>query len=170
MMAAPTSTPSSIYDFTLPSIDGQPMPLANFKGKVVLLVNVASQCGLTPQYTSLEALYEKYKAQGFIILGFPANDFGAQEPGTNEEIKTFCSTKYGVDFPMYAKVSVKGANQTPLYQYLTQQADPSHSGDIQWNFTKFLADRHGQIVRRFEPGVTPDSPEVVSEIEKLLQR
>jgi glutathione peroxidase len=110
------------------------------------------------------------QAQGFIILGFPANDFGAQEPGTNEEIKTFCSTKYGVDFPMYAKVSVKGANQTPLYQYLTQQADPSHSGDIQWNFTKFLADRHGQIVRRFEPGVTPDSPEVVSEIEKLLQR
>jgi glutathione peroxidase len=167
-MAAPTTTASSIYDFTLPSIDGPPMPLANFKGKIALLVNVASQCGLTPQYTGLEALYEKYKAQGFVILGFPANNFGAQEPGTNEEIKAFCSTKYTVTFPMYAKVSVKGADQTPLYQYLTQQANTSHVGDIQWNFTKFLVDREGRVVQRFEPGVTPDSLEMISAIEKLL--
>ena len=119
---------SSVYDFTLPSIDGKPMPLADFKGKVVLIVNVASRCGFTPQYKGLEALYEKYKDQGFVILGFPANNFGAQEPGTNEEIKTFCSTKYSVTFPMYAKVSVKGEDQTPLYQYLTTKADPIHSG------------------------------------------
>jgi glutathione peroxidase len=169
-MAAPTTTDPSVYDFTLPSIDGQPMPLADFKGKVALLVNVASQCGFTPQYTALEALYQRYKAQGFVILGFPANNFGAQEPGTNEEIKTFCSTKYSVTFPLYAKVSVKGADQTPLYGYLTRKAEASQSGDIQWNFTKFLVDRNGRVVARFEPGVTPDSPEMSSEIEKRLKQ
>jgi glutathione peroxidase len=129
---------------------------------------VASRCGFTPQYTGLEAVYEKYKAKGFVILGFPANNFGGQEPGTNQEIKTFCSTKYSVSFPIYGKVSVKGADQTPLYQYLTQQADPTHSGDIKWNFTKFLVDRDGNVVQRFEPKVTPESPEVTSAIEKLL--
>ena len=161
---------SSIYGFTLPSIDGRPLPLANFKGKVVLLVNVASRCGFTPQYTGLEALYEKYKDQGFVILGFPANNFGGQEPGTNQEIKTFCSTKYSVTFPIYGKVSVKGDDQTPLYQYLTKEADPSHSGDIKWNFTKFLLDRNGNVVQRFEPAVTPESTEVVSAVEKLLKQ
>jgi len=161
---------SSIYDFTLPSIDGQSMPLANFKGKVVMLVNVASKCGFTPQYAGLEALYEKYKDQGFVILGFPANNFGAQEPGSNQEIKKFCSTKYNVSFPMYGKVSVKGEDQTPLYQYLTQQADPTHSGDIKWNFTKFLVDRKGRVVQRFESAVTPDSPQVTSAVEGLLKK
>jgi glutathione peroxidase len=170
MMAASLFAASSIYTFTLPSIDGKPMPLVDFKGKVVLMVNVASQCGYTPQYSALEALYEKYKDQGFVIAGFPANNFGAQEPGTNEEIKTFCSRKYSVTFPLYAKVSVKGDDQTALYRYLTKDANPSVAGEIKWNFTKFLVDRSGNVVQRFEPAVTPDSPEVVSAVEKLLKR
>ena len=161
---------ASIYDFTLKSIDHQPVSLKSYSGKAVLLVNVASRCGFTPQYKGLEALYEKYKDQGFVILGFPANNFGSQEPGTNEEIKTFCSSKYSVTFPMYSKVSVKGADQTPLYQYLTQQADPTHSGDIKWNFTKFLVDRDGHVVQRFESAVTPDSQDMVSAVEKELKK
>src|ERR1700739_867581 len=120
-MAGSLFAASSIYDFTLPSIDGKPTPLASFKGKVVLIVNVASQCGYTPQYSALEAIYEKYKDRGFVIVGFPANNFGAHEPGTNEEIKTFCSRKYNVTFPMYAKISVKGSDQAPLYAYLTKE-------------------------------------------------
>jgi glutathione peroxidase len=159
---------SSIYDFTLPSIDGKPMPLSSFKGKVVLMVNVASKCGYTPQYSALEAIYQKYKDRGLVILGFPANNFGAQEPGTNEEIKTFCSTKYQVTFPLYAKVSVKGEDTTPLYQYVTRDANPAVAGEIKWNFTKFLVDRSGKVVQRFEPAVKPDSPEVAAAIEKLL--
>jgi glutathione peroxidase len=168
MIMAGSATAANIYDFTLPSIDGKPMPLAEFKGKVVLVVNVASRCGYTPQYSALEALYEKYKDQGFVIVGFPANNFGAQEPGTNEEIKTFCSRKYNVTFPMYGKVSVKGDDETPLYQYLTKQTGPSIAGDIKWNFTKFLVDRNGNVVERFESAVTPDSKEVVSAVEKQL--
>jgi glutathione peroxidase len=170
LMGASLFAVSSIYDFTLPSIEGKPMPLAEFKGKVILMVNVASRCGFTPQYTALESTYEKYKDQGFVILGFPANNFGAQEPGTNAEIKTFCSAKYNVTFPLYGKVSVKGDDQTPLYKYLTTNANPSFSGDIKWNFTKFLVDRNGNVVQRFEPQVTPDSPEVVAAIEKTLKQ
>src|ERR1700742_2055333 len=159
----------NIYSFTLNSIDGQPTSLGAYKGKVVLLVNVASRCGFTPQYTALEAIYEKYKDRGFVIVGIPANNFGSQEPGTNAEIKTFCSSKYNVTFPMMSKVSVKGDDTTPLYQYLTDKsANPSTGGDIQWNFTKFLVGRDGQIVARFEPKVTPDSPEVTAAIEKAL--
>jgi glutathione peroxidase len=169
-MATSTFAASNLYNFTLPNIDGKPMPLADFKGKVILMVNVASQCGYTPQYSALESIYEKYKGQGFVILGFPANNFGQQEPGTNEEIKTFCSRKYSVTFPLYSKISVKGPDQAPLYQYLTKDADPSHTGDIKWNFTKFLVDRNGNVVQRFEPAVTPDSPEVGSAIEKLLKQ
>jgi len=169
MVALSMFAASSIYDFTLPSIDGKPTALSSFKGKVILMVNVASKCGYTPQYTALEALYEKYKDRGFVILGFPANNFGGQEPGTNEEIKTFCSTKYDVTFPLYAKVSVKGDDTTPLYQYLTKEANPSVAGDIKWNFTKFLVDRNGQVVQRFEPAVKPDAPEVVAAIEGLLK-
>src|SRR5271163_4323980 len=160
---------ASVYSFTLNSIDGQPAPLANYRGKVVLVVNVASQCGYTPQYSALEATYEKYKDQGFVILGFPANNFGAQEPGTNEEIKTFCTRKYSVTFPMYAKISVEGADQSPLYAYLTKDTGPGITGDIKWNFTKFLIDRNGKVIQRFEPAVTPDSQEVVSAIEKQLK-
>jgi glutathione peroxidase len=170
IIMAGSAVAATIYDFTLPSIDGKPMPLAEFKGKVVLVVNVASRCGYTPQYSALESLYEKYKDQGFVIIGFPANNFGAQEPGTNEEIKTFSSRKYNVTFPMYSKVSVKGDDQTPLYQYLTKQTGPSIAGDIKWNFTKFLVDRNGNVVERFESAVTPDSKEVVSAVEKQLSQ
>lgn len=170
MTAASLFAASSIYDFSLPSIDGKPMPLSEFKGKVILVVNVASRCGYTPQYTALESVYEKYKDQGFVILGFPANNFGQQEPGTNEEIKTFCSSKYNVTFPMYGKVSVKGDDQTPLYSYLTKEANASVAGDIKWNFTKFLVDKNGHVVQRFESKVTPDSPEVVAAIEKQLKQ
>jgi glutathione peroxidase len=158
-----------VYGFTLNSIEGKPAPLADYKGKVVLIVNVASQCGYTPQYSALEAIYEKYKDQGFVILGFPANNFGAQEPGTNEEIKTFCTRKYSVTFPMYAKISVKGDDQAPLYAYLTKQTPAGISGDIKWNFTKFLIDRNGNVVQRFEPAVTPDSKDVTGAIEKQLK-
>src|SRR5579859_6952881 len=157
LMAAGASG-SSVYDFTLPSIDGDATPLSSYKGKVVLLVNVASRCGFTPQYSALESLYEKYKDQGFVILGFPANNFGAQEPGTNAEIKTFCSTKYSVTFPIFAKISVKGSDTAPLYQFLTQKANPAVAGEIKWNFTKFLVDRNGHVTALFEPPVKPDSP------------
>ena len=160
----------SLYDFTLPSIDGQPTPLSEYKGKVVLLVNVASRCGFTPQYAALESLYEKYKDQGFVILGFPENNFGGQEPGTNQEIKTFFSTRYNVTFPMFAKISVKGADTAPLYQFLTQRANPEVIGDIKWNFTKFLISKDGQIVARFEPKVKPESKEMTEAIESELRK
>jgi len=159
----------TVYDFTLNSIDGQPVPLAAYKGKVVLLVNVASRCGFTPQYSALEATYEKYKDRGFVIVGIPANNFGAQEPGSNQEIKTFCTSKYRVTFPMLAKVSVKGDDMTPLYQFLTDKsANPQTGGKIQWNFTKFLIGPDGHVKARFEPEVTPHSPQVTTAIEKAL--
>jgi glutathione peroxidase len=170
IMAGSLFAASSIYTFTPNSIDGQPAPLANYKGKVILVVNVASQCGYTPQYSALEATYEKYKDKGFVILGFPANNFGSQEPGTNEEIKTFCNRKYNVTFPMYSKISVKGEDQAPLYAYLTKDTGAGISGEIKWNFTKFLVDRNGNVVQRFESAVTPDSKEVVGAIEKQLGR
>jgi glutathione peroxidase len=143
--------------------------LKTYSGKVVLLVNVASRCGFTPQYAGLEALYEKYKDRGLVIVGIPANNFGSQEPGTNDEIKKFCSSKYNVSFPMMAKVSVLGDDKTPLYQFLTDKSqDPQFGGDIKWNFTKFLVDRKGNLVARFEPNVTPDSAEVQTAIESAL--
>ena len=161
---------SNVLDFTLNSIDGKPAPLTQYQGKVALIVNVASRCGYTPQYTGLEKIYEKYKDQGFVILGFPANNFGGQEPGTNEEIKTFCSSKYSVTFPMYAKISVKGADIHPLYQFLTDKhANPSTGGDINWNFTKFLVGKDGKVIARFEPDVTPESSQITGAIEKALK-
>ena len=159
----------SIYDIPLKDIDGKSALLKPHQGKVLLVVNVASKCGYTPQYTALEALFRKYKDQGLTVLGFPCNQFGGQEPGTNAEIKRFCSTKYNVTFPMFSKISVKGEDKAPLYQYLTEKANPAVAGDIKWNFTKFLADRNGHVVARFESAVTPDSPEVVAEVEKLLK-
>jgi glutathione peroxidase len=159
----------TVHDFTLNSIDGQPAPLAAYKGKVVLLVNVASKCGFTPQYSALESTYEKYKDRGFVIVGVPANNFGAQEPGSNQEIKTFCSSKYHVTFPMMAKVSVKGDDITPLYQFLTDKSsNPQSGGEIKWNFTKFLIGPDGRVITRFEPEITPDSPQVTSAIEEAL--
>jgi glutathione peroxidase len=168
-MATSVFGASSVHDFTLNSIDGQAAPLAAYSGKVMLIVNVASRCGFTPQYAGLESLYEKYKDRGLVVVGFPANNFGGQEPGTNEEIKTFCSTKYNVSFPMYSKVSVKGGDKVPLYKYLTSsEANPATGGEIQWNFTKFLVDRKGKVIARFESKVTPDSSDVVSAVEKAL--
>ena len=161
----------SIYDFTMKSIDGEQVSLKSYHGKVVLLVNVASKCGFTPQYAGLEAVYEKYKDRGLVIVGVPANNFMQQEPGTNEEIKKFCSNKYNVTFPMMSKVSVLGDGETPLYQFLTDKsANPQIGGDIKWNFTKFLFDRNGNPVARFEPAVKPDSPEVTGAIEATLGR
>lgn len=164
------SQAKSIYDFTMKSIDGQPVSLKSYHGDVVLVVNVASKCGFTPQYAGLEALYEKYKSRGLVIVGIPANNFAAQEPGTNEEIKKFCSNKYNVTFPMMAKVSVLGADKAPLYLFLTDKSvNPKIGGDIKWNFTKFLFDRDGKPVARFEPEVTPDSPQVTAAIESALR-
>ena len=164
VMTASLFGASSVHEFTLNSIDGKPAPLSAYQGKVVLIVNVASRCGFTPQYAGLEALYEKYKDRGLVLIGIPANNFGGQEPGTDEEIKTFCSSKYNVTFPMYAKISVKGEDKTPLYQFLT-----ATGGEIQWNFTKFLVDKNGKVAARFEPKVTPESPEVAGAIEKALR-
>jgi len=169
-MAASLFGASNALDFTLNSIDGKPTPLSDYKGKVVLLVNVASKCGFTPQYEGLEALYRKYKDQGFVILGVPANNFGGQEPGTNEEIKTFCSRKYDVTFPMFSKVSVAGEDKTPLYQFLTdKKTNPASGGEIKWNFTKFLIGKDGKVITRFESAVTPQSGEVITAVEKALQ-
>jgi len=164
LMSAVLSGASGVYEFTMDSIDGKATPLGEFRGKVSMIVNVASRCGYTPQYAALEAVYEKYKDRGFTIAGFPANNFGEQEPGTNEEIRQFCSAKYNVKFPMFAKISVLGDDIAPLYRYLTGTG----GGDIKWNFTKFLVDRDGKVVRRFESAVTPDSPEVIAAIEKAL--
>ena len=161
----------SVYDYTLKAIDGKPQPLLGFKGQVMLMVNVASQCGFTPQYEGLEKLYETYKSQGFVITGFPANNFGAQEPGTDAEIQTFCKSKYSVKFPMFSKISVSGADQAPLYKFLTSPAaNAKTAGEIQWNFTKFLVDRNGNIMQRFEPEVEPLSKELVSAVEEALKR
>lgn len=165
----PLAAQKSIYDFTLRSIDKQQVSLKSYSGKVVLLVNVASKCGFTPQYAGLEALYEKYKDRGLVIVGIPANNFAQQEPGTEEEIKKFCSNKYNVTFPMMAKVSVLGEDKEPLYQFLTDKsANPTIGGEVKWNFTKFLFDRSGKPVARFEPAVTPESPEVTAAIESAL--
>ena len=158
---------TSVYDFTLNSIDGAATPLSSYKGKVVLLVNVASKCGFTPQYAGLEKLYEKYKDKGFVIVGVPANNFGAQEPGSNDEIKTFCSRNYNVTFPMMSKVSVKGEDKTPLYQYLTDSSAKT-GGEIKWNFTKFLVDKKGNVINRFESAVTPESADMIKAVEAAL--
>src|SRR3954471_1027930 len=146
----------TIYDVPVRTLEGEPANLHDYDGKVLLVVNVASKCGLTPQYTGLEALHEKYADRGFSVLGFPCNQFGAQEPGTAEEIQTFCSSTYGVTFPLFEKIDVNGENRHPLYAVLTELADEKgHTGDIQWNFEKFLVNREGTPVRRFNPMTEP---------------
>jgi glutathione peroxidase len=160
-----------MYEFTMKNIDGSDVKLDAYKGKVAMIVNVASKCGLTPQYEGLEALYEKYKDKGFVILGFPANNFLGQEPGTEKEIKEFCTLKYNVTFPMFAKISVKGTDQHPFYTFLTnKQSNPGFDGDITWNFEKFLADKNGKIIARFSPKTVPDDPEIVRRIETELAK
>jgi glutathione peroxidase len=167
LVSATAFAASSVYDFTLDALNGTPTPLANFKGKVMLVVNVASQCGYTYQYEGLQKLYMKYKDQGLVVAGFPANNFGAQEPGTNEEIGAFCKSKFGVTFPMFSKISVKGADKAPLYQFLT--ANPKTPGEIPWNFTKYLVDRDGKVLARFDAPVEPMSKELTSAIEAALK-
>lgn len=178
---------SSVYDIAVNRIDGTPTTLDAYKGEVLLLVNVASECGLTPQYEGLEKLYEQFHDRGFEVLGFPANEFGAQEPGSNADIHAFCTTRFGVKFPMFEKIVVKGPDQHPLYKTLTSAiptADNggddalakrlesaglgSQPGEIGWNFEKFLVDRQGEIVARFAPNVTPQSAQVTEAIERLL--
>jgi glutathione peroxidase len=163
MSVAATST----YEIPFKDIDGKDTSLNDYKGKVLLVVNVASKCGLTPQYAGLEAMYQKYKGQGLVVLGFPCNQFGMQEPGSNEEIKEFCSTKYNVTFPMHDKVDVNGPSRHPLFTALAGESSP-YPGDIKWNFNKFLIGKNGQIINRFEPSVKPDSPELVAAVEKAL--
>ncbi len=157
----------SLYDIPLKDIDGKDATLKPFQGKVMLLVNVASKCGFTPQYTALEADYLKYQAQGLVVCGFPCNQFGGQEPGTDTEIKQFCSSKYSVTFPMFDKLEVNGANRHPLYVALAGASSP-FPGDIKWNFTKFLIGRDGKILNRFDSAVKPDSEQVTKAIEATL--
>jgi glutathione peroxidase len=156
----------NLYDFTMDDIDGNPVNLNQYRGKVLLVVNTASLCGNTPQYTDLESIYERYHDKGFEVLAFPANNFGHQEPGTNAEIKGFCLTKYSVSFPLFSKISVKGSDKHPLYQYLTEQSP--FPGEVEWNFQKYLVDRSGNVVGRFHHRTKPLSPEIVQEVERVL--
>lgn len=162
------NTTDSIYNFTLLDIDGNEIKLNKYQGKVLLLVNVASKCGYTPQYEGLQTLFEDYKNDGLIIIGFPANNFMGQEPGSNEDIKQFCTLNYGVDFPMASKVSVKGKDQHPLFTYLTSLPNQDFDGAIKWNFEKFLVDKEGNLVRRFRSSVKPESEELTSAVKALL--
>ena len=181
-----------LSEVPLTTLDGQPTTLQSFQGKVLLLVNVASKCGLTPQYTALEALYQRYKSRGFTVLGFPANDFAGQEPGTNEEIAKFCSTEYPVNFPMFSKIVVTGPEKHPLYAQLIRQqpgrisnsddlqrhlaeyaaenglAGPNQLPELLWNFEKFLVDRNGETIARFAPDLTPDDPKLTEAVEAAL--
>ncbi len=159
--------PASIYDISVTSIDGTPISLDAYRGKVLLIVNTASQCGFTPQYQGLQRLYEQYRDQGFVVLGFPCNQFGQQEPGTSDQIQSFCETRFGVSFPLFQKIDVNGSNAHPLYQYLTKAA-PGIFGTqaIKWNFTKFLVDRNGNVVKRYPPTTKPE--DLAADIQALL--
>ena len=160
---------TTTHDFTAKTIDGTDKSLGDYAGKTLLIVNVASQCGLTPQYSGLQKLYEDYRARGLEVLGFPCNQFGAQEPGSEAQIKTFCETRFAVNFPLFAKLEVNGAGRHPLYDFLTgQSTQPDGPGDIQWNFAKFLVDGNGRVAARFAPTVAPADPELVQAIERTL--
>ena len=162
-------TPMSVHDFKVKTIDGKEASLADYRGKTLLIVNTASQCGYTPQYAGLEALYEKYRDRGFTVLGFPSNDFGAQEPGTNAEIKTFCELRYRTTFPLFSKIPVKGPAADPLYRYLTGLPG-KQGGEVTWNFNKFLVGPDGKVIEHFDSKVDPMSPELSAKIEKALPR
>jgi glutathione peroxidase len=165
----PVGRVMSIHDIAISSLDGQPFDLSELSGKATLVVNVASKCGLTPQYTGLEELQEHYRDRGFTVLGVPCNQFAGQEPGTAEEIATFCSTTYGVTFPLTEKVDVNGARRHPLYAELTTQVDADgEGGDVKWNFEKFLVGPDGEVVARFRPPVQPDAPELIAALESVL--
>jgi glutathione peroxidase len=159
----------TFHDFTMKTIDGEQRSLADFKSKVLLVVNVASKCGLTPQYEDLEKLHEELAPRGFAVLGFPCNQFAGQEPGSDADVKKFCSLTYGVTFPMFSKIDVNGPSRAPLYTWLTEQnAQPEGAGDIKWNFGKFVVDKQGKVVARFDPTVKPNAPELKQAIEKAL--
>ena len=165
-----SSKTKSVLDFKMKNIDGKDVKLKKYKGDVLLIVNTASKCGYTPQYEGLQTIYSKYQSQGFEVLGFPANNFGEQEPGTETEIKEFCESKYKVTFPMFAKISVKGSDQHPLYNFLTaKETNPNFAGDISWNFNKFLVNRKGEVVARFSSKDKPDGETVMQAIEKYLK-
>lgn len=168
-ISGPANPAEPIYQFKMADIDGKPVPLSKFKGKVMLVVNVASYCGNTPQYEGLERLFEAYKGRGLTVLGFPANEFGAQEPGSNAEIKQFCTSKYKVTFPMFSKIVVKGEGTHPLYSWLVQHSDRPDV-EVEWNFAKFLISRDGRVVKRISPRTRVDSPEVMSAIEAELAK
>lgn len=171
LVQAPTAElkSNSVLGFKMKDIDGKTVKLKKYKGNVLLVVNTASKCGYTPQYEGLQATFDKYKSRGFYVLGFPANNFGGQEPGTEAEIKEFCTTKYKVTFPMFAKISVKGEDQDPLYKFLTsKETNPQFAGDITWNFNKFLIDRDGNVVARFSSKDKPEGEAVTAAIEKYL--
>jgi len=163
------ATDAYVLGFTMQDIDGKDVDLAQYKGQVIMIVNVASKCGYTPQYAGLEKLYKEKSGKGFVILGFPANDFGEQEPGSNSDIKTFCSTKYNVTFPMFSKISVRGSEQHPLFKKISAQPKPlGGEGVPGWNFTKFIVDRQGNIVAKFDSKVKPDDPSLVKKVDELL--
>ncbi len=168
LLALPAFAGTGLYDIPLKTLDGQPTSLAEYKGKVLLIVNVASKCGNTPQYAGLEALYQEKKDDGLVVLGFPCNDFGNQEPGTAEEIQQFCSMNYGVTFPLFEKLHVKGEHQHPLYALLSGPESP-FPGDVGWNFGKFLIDREGHIIARFKPGTKPDTEELRGAVLNALE-
>ena len=164
----PQENKQNVHQFEMKTIQGDTVSLADYSGKLVLIVNTASKCGYTPQYEGLQKLYENYSEKGLVILGFPANNFMNQEPGTDEDILTFCQENYGVTFPMFSKVSVKGDDQDPLFTLLTEAKNPDFTGNIRWNFEKFLVNKEGQLVRRFRSGTKPDSKEFIGAIEQLL--
>ncbi len=166
--ASASSTVPGIYGFEATTIDGKTVPLSSYQGKVALVVNTASRCGFTPQYEGLQKLFRKYEARGLVILGFPSNDFAGQEPGTNGEIKKFCTLKYDVGFPMFSKDKVTGPAKQPLYHYLTERSPDKFRGEVQWNFEKFLIDRKGNVIGRFRSKVKPDDPELIQAIEAAL--
>lgn len=163
------AAPKSIYDLKVKDIDGKDVALSQYKGKVAMVVNTASNCGYTPQYDGLEAIYQKYKDKGFVVLAFPSNDFGGQEPGTNAEIKKFCDSKegkYKTSFPLFAKTPVTKGNKSELYKILTESASPA--GEVSWNFEKFVVDKNGQVVGRFKSKIKPEDPEITKTLESLF--
>ena len=160
---------AGIYDYTVQTIDGTAQALLDYKDKALVIVNVASECGLTPQYKGLQGLYERYQDRGLEVLAFPCNQFGGQEPGSNEDVKTFCTTKYGVSFPLFSKIDVNGPARNDLYELLTAiNTDPEGEGDISWNFTKFIVDRHGRVIGRFSPATEIDDAAFVACVEAAL--
>ncbi|MDA7597626.1 glutathione peroxidase [Verrucomicrobiales bacterium] len=159
---------TSVHDFTVKNIAGEEVKLADYKGKILLIVNVASECGVTAQYETLQALYEVLKDRDFVVMGFPSNEFGGQEPGTNEEIATFCKTEYAVTFPMFSKIETNGKKQAPLFKYLTTAKNPDKDGAVGWNFEKFLVGKDGKLIRRFGSSDEPDGPEIIAAIKVAL--